>query len=31
MPVNFSRTDLEPTHSISAEANLAITFVTYHI
>ena len=30
MPVNFSRTDLGPTHIISAEAILAITLVTYH-
>lgn len=30
MPVNFSRTDLEPTHIISADAILAITLVTYH-
>lgn len=30
MPVNFSRTDLGPTHIISAEAILAITFVTCH-
>lgn len=28
MPVNFSRTDLGPTHIISTEAILAITFVT---
>lgn len=27
MPVNFSLTDLGPTHTISAEAILAITFV----
>ena len=30
VPVNFSRTDLGPTHIISVEAILAITFVTYH-
>jgi hypothetical protein len=30
MPVNFSRTDLGPTHIISAEAIFAITLVTYH-
>lgn len=30
MPVNFSLTDLGPTHIISAEAILAITFVIYH-
>lgn len=29
-PVNFSRTDLGPTHIISAEAILAVTLVTYH-
>lgn len=28
IPVNFSRTDLGPTHIISAEAILAITLVT---
>lgn len=28
MPVNFSRTDLESTHTMSAEAVLAITLVT---
>ena len=30
MPVNFSLTDLLPTHMISAEAILAITFLTCH-
>lgn len=29
MPVNFSRTHLDPTHIISAEADRAITLVTY--
>lgn len=29
MPVNFSCTDLGPTHIISAEAVFAITLVTY--
>ena len=29
MPVNFSRTDFGPTHIISAEADRAITLVTY--
>lgn len=28
MPVNFSRTDLESTHTMSADAVLAITLVT---
>lgn len=29
IPENFSRTDLELTHIISAEAILALTLVTY--
>lgn len=29
MPVNFSLTHLDPTHIISAEADRAITLVTY--
>ena len=29
IPVNFSRTDLGPTHIISAEAILVVTLVTY--